>query len=66
MQKSIIGEHLHPLIYQAQPGLAGKITGMLLELNMPELLHLLESPEALNTKIQEALQLLGAHNAANK
>lgn len=45
------GERLYPLIYAIHPSLAGKITGMLLEIDNSELLLLLESPDSLRSKV---------------
>lgn len=64
-QKNMIGERLFPLIYQHQPDLAGKITGMLLEMDNAELINLIESPEALTSKIDEALAVLRNHSNDN-
>lgn len=49
------GERLYPLIYDAHSQLAGKITGMLLEIDNSELLLMLESPESLNAKVGGSL-----------
>ncbi|GCB62818.1 hypothetical protein scyTo_0007289 [Scyliorhinus torazame] len=53
-QKQMLGERLFPLIQSMHPSLAGKITGMLLEIDNSELLHMLESPESLRSKVEEA------------
>jgi polyadenylate-binding protein len=60
-QKQIIGERLFVLIQQREPVLAGKITGMLLEMDNSELLHLLDSSHALHEKVEEAMQVLKEH-----
>jgi polyadenylate-binding protein len=61
-QKNMIGEKLYPLVLLHQPEFAGKITGMLLEMDNAELLHLLESPGALQSKVHEAMTVLQQHN----
>ena len=65
-QKQLLGERLFPLISAVEPQLAGKITGMLLEMDNGELLNLLESPEALNAKIMEAISVLQMHQDGAK
>jgi len=62
-QKQMIGERLFPLVQDHQPHLAGKITGMLLEIDNSELLNMLENRELLSAKVDEAVQVLQAHQA---
>ena len=62
-QKQMLGERLFPLIQQTHPDLAGKITGMLLEMDNSQILHILEFREALAAKVEEAVSVLQAHQA---
>ncbi|CAI5695265.1 polyadenylate-binding protein 4 [Oreochromis niloticus] len=62
-QKQMLGERLFPLIQAMHANLAGKITGMLLEIDNSELLHMLESHESLRSKVEEAVAVLQAHQA---
>ncbi|KAI6698005.1 hypothetical protein NL676_018124 [Syzygium grande] len=57
-QKQILGERLYPLVQKHKPDLVAKITGMLLEMDNSELLLLLESPESLAAKVEEAGEVL--------
>ena len=50
-QKQMLGERLFPLIQRMYPDLAGKITGMLLEIDNAELLHMLEDGNSLKSKV---------------
>eukprot|EP00218_Dolichomastix_sp_CCMP3274_P010567 CAMPEP_0170144406 /NCGR_PEP_ID=MMETSP0033_2-20121228/13456_1 /TAXON_ID=195969 /ORGANISM="Dolichomastix tenuilepis, Strain CCMP3274" /LENGTH=636 /DNA_ID=CAMNT_0010380903 /DNA_START=92 /DNA_END=2002 /DNA_ORIENTATION=+ len=60
-QKQMLGERIFPAVQVLQPELAGKITGMLLEMDNAELLLLLESSEALSSKVDEAITVLKQH-----
>ncbi|KAI4367603.1 hypothetical protein MLD38_023323 [Melastoma candidum] len=57
-QRMMLGENLYPLVEQLEHESAAKVTGMLLEMDQPEVLHLLESPEALKAKVAEAMEVL--------
>jgi polyadenylate-binding protein len=56
-QKQMLGEAIYPKIQQMQPELAGKITGMLLEMDNSELLSLVDDDAALRSKVDEALSV---------
>merc|ERR1712223_1452314 len=62
-QKQMLGERLFPLIQRMFPDLAGKITGMLLEIDNSELVHMLEHNESLKGKVDEAVAVLQAHQS---
>ena len=61
-RKNLIGERLYSQISVSQPNFVGKITGMLLDgMEDTELLHLIESPQDLEGRIKEALDVLEQH-----
>merc|ERR550537_1646390 len=60
MQKQLLGEKLHAQISRQYPDLAGKITGMMLEMDNAELIGLLDNAPALQSKVDEARRVLGA------
>jgi polyadenylate-binding protein len=57
-QRTMLGENLYPLVEQLEHDHAAKVTGMLLEMDQTEVLHLLESPDALKSKVAEAMEVL--------
>ena len=59
-QRMLLGETLYPMIEAMEPQNAAKITGMLLEMDQSEVLHLIESPESLSSKVAEAISVLKA------
>ncbi|KAJ0437208.1 hypothetical protein HanHA300_Chr16g0599451 [Helianthus annuus] len=57
-QRTMLGENLYPLVDELEHENAAKVTGMLLEMDQTEVLHLLESPDALKSKVSEAMEVL--------
>jgi len=67
-QKQMLGERLYPYIQQMHPDLAGKITGMLLEIENSELLSMLDfktNPSLLTEKVNEAVTVLSQHRTVD-
>ena len=54
------------MISRIHPEMAGKITGMMLEMDNSELLMLVESPDQLKAKVDEALRVSTEQEAADE
>ncbi|CAN6455965.1 unnamed protein product [Victoria cruziana] len=63
-RRMMLGEQLFPLVERIEHDHAGKVTGMLLEMDQTEVLHLIESPDALKAKVAEAIEVLRLAQAA--
>ena len=57
-QKQNFGERLFPLIQSMFPDKAPKITGMLIELDAAQLLHMLENRDVLKANVYKAVAIL--------
>ena len=64
--KQMLGERFFPLIQRMFSDLAGKITGMLLEIDNAELFHMLEDHGMLKGKVEEAVAVLRAHQGSSE
>ncbi|KAL7082452.1 hypothetical protein ACP275_14G099500 [Erythranthe tilingii] len=53
-----LGDNLYALVEQLEPEIAPRVTGLLLEMDQTEVLHLLESPEALKAAVAAAVEVL--------
>lgn len=60
MKKQMLGEQLYPRIALLEPAAAGKVTGMMLEMDPEEVLKLLERQDLLKNKVDEAMKVLSA------
>lgn len=65
-QKQMLGERLYPMVTRYCRGEdAGKITGMMLEMDNSEILMVLENEELLQVKVNEAVAVLQAAKSAH-
>lgn len=61
----MLGEQLYPLVERLEHTHTAKVTGMLLEMDQTEVLHLIESPDALKKKVGEAMSVLRLASSAS-
>ena len=61
IEKQSLGKELYYHIEKVEPELAGKVTGMILELDNDEIKMLLKSKDKLHQKVSEALRILEEH-----
>ncbi|KAI8065739.1 hypothetical protein BC940DRAFT_303469 [Gongronella butleri] len=60
-QRQLLGEQVYNVVNEKHPSVAGKITGMLIEMEPEALVYLLQNRDQLDDKIQEAVDVLMEH-----
>ncbi|KAI7852238.1 hypothetical protein BDC45DRAFT_513787 [Circinella umbellata] len=63
-QNQILGERIYAVVQAKYPQLAGKVTGMLLEMDKEDLISLINDRESLESKADEAVNVLEQHRAS--
>lgn len=58
VRRTMLGEELYPLVLEMEPDLAGKITGMLLEMSEADVIAIIEDRMACQDKVGEAKRVL--------
>lgn len=64
-EKTRLGEQLYPLVQSIDKKQAGKITGMLLEMDNGEIRSLINVPSQLKAKVKEAQEVLVEFHASH-
>lgn len=64
-RKQILGDNLYQIITSFYPQQAAKLTGMLLQMDINDLMHLLEDHATLRAEVDKAHEVLMAHNTSN-
>jgi polyadenylate-binding protein len=57
-QVNYIGEEIYVRVAVSEPKRAGKITGMILELEIAELLYMLETKDLFDARVKECIEVL--------
>ncbi|KAI8343637.1 hypothetical protein BC941DRAFT_388851 [Chlamydoabsidia padenii] len=60
-QKQILGERIYKVVNARYPDVAGKVTGMLLEMEICDLIELIKNKHLLEDRAQEAMAVLEQH-----
>ncbi|KAI9310890.1 hypothetical protein BX666DRAFT_2003604 [Dichotomocladium elegans] len=65
LQNQVLGERIYAVVKEKYPEEAGKVTGMLLEMDKEDLVALINEREALESKADEAVAVLEEHRATH-
>ncbi|SAL95136.1 hypothetical protein [Absidia glauca] len=65
-QKQLLGEQIYTVVNAIYPNTAGKVTGMLLEMEVDDLMELINNKHLLEERAQEAMAVLEQHRGLDR